>query len=88
MPRGKRRTAKQIIPKLLEVEVEVAGGCYACESAVDRPILQSLLTFRVINNSEQTTPIQDDPPEDDDDDGLNDILDDAPTTPPNMYGEE
>lgn len=39
MPRGKRRTAKQILPKLLEVGGEVAGGCYACESVVDRPIL-------------------------------------------------
>ena len=29
--------------------------------------------------------MQDDPPDDDD---LSDMLDDAPTTPPNMYGEE
>jgi len=31
--------------------------------------------------------MQDDAPDDDDDD-LSDILDGAPTTPPNMYGEE
>ena len=30
--------------------------------------------------------MQDDPPQDDDD--LSDMLDNAPTTPPNMYGEE
>ena len=34
----------------------------------------------------KTAPMQDDPPEDDDDD-LSYMLDDAPTTPPNMYGE-
>ena len=34
----------------------------------------------------KTAPMQDDSPEDDDDD-LSDMLDDAPTTPPNMYGE-
>jgi len=30
--------------------------------------------------------MQDDPPEEDDD--LSDMLEDAPTTPPNMYGDE
>lgn len=39
-----------------------------------------------------TTMVRDDqtpqPPDDDDDDDLSDMLDGAPTTPPNMYGEE
>ena len=32
--------------------------------------------------------MQDDPPDDHDNDGLNEMLDDAPTTPPNIYGDE
>ncbi len=32
--------------------------------------------------------MQDDPPLDPDDDDLSDMLDNAPTTPDNMYGED
>ena len=44
---------------------------------------------RIINTFDHTMTDDSPKPDDDDqDDGLDDVLEDAPTTPPNMYGEE
>jgi len=48
-------------------------------------VQHSGLTISAINNLEIPALMQDDPPDDDD---LSDMLDEAPTTPPNMSGEE